>query len=240
MRQGVDPRAAPDSDRYHPPDDPASDGEETMAGKATVLRAAGLTILLTAATAALTAALWHPTPNAAAAAFGGTLVLFLYAACLAVGSNRPARSFWTGLLIAGSGTLILDEAARLGLLRPDIFTKELATRTADLVGPIGPRGRPGWRLYLRSSENSDNLLYYDFGDDGTPRNIGGMSLETARKAGIFETIAPPEKLRTLDSIPNRDSFFAIHRCLVSMLVGLGGAALSYLAARRRTIPPAAR
>src|SRR5690349_20781346 len=58
----------------------ASDGEESMTGKATVLKTIGLTLLFAVATAALATALWHPTSNVAAVAFGGTLVLLLYAA----------------------------------------------------------------------------------------------------------------------------------------------------------------
>lgn len=190
-------------------------------------------MLAVAAFAAAMAVLHYSTPRVATAIIVGTPVTALVAACLAVGTRQPARSFWLGFVVACSGFFVLDELARRRLIGPDIFTRRLVAVAENALPEIVHRGHPGTTRYFRSGGRFP-VYYYRFGADGKRTGHGQMTIEQAQGDGDFDGVTFLGQLPHIDNVPTSYMRSKMLPYVLAVGVGLLGGLLSYLA-RRRTM-----
>ena len=176
-------------------------------------------------------ALVNPTATVAAVVVNGVLGAVLVAACLAVATPQPGRSFWLGFSLACLWTLALDELGRREVIAPVVFTSKLES-IAERVMPSlddhgNPQGEPGSTLFFRTDKDRLPIKYFLVDGDGKAKRWAFANMDHLQRKGLVEEMGSMEDLPHVNSIPTARDRSTIFRYMLASFVGLLGGFLSY-------------
>lgn len=175
------------------------------------------------------AVLRYANATSAVVVTGGSGVMLLVAAALAVGAAQPARSFWLGLLIVSLGARHLESDEPLLFEDFPPISARLADWLDDrlLPGTIPAAGTPNTTDYWLS-DNGRRVYYVVRGETGEMGNRGVMSPSQAQKQGV--------NVAALPTIADTESFAILVREMLIAALGILGGVLAYAARRREHAP----